>query len=141
MLAILIDIYRLKCGLENLLFCFFFAFGGIKFQKKHVFLSPYSIFYTRSMFFLPLFGYEISWIPATQVAAGFNLHFFGKSYPARQQNRVKASCWLLGLAGPRFLRSNRGGEANRQKQAHRTACELLAATRREIHIHNVYVCP
>ena len=93
---------------------FFFAFGGIKFQKKHVFLGPYSIFYTRSMFFLPLFGYEISWIPATQVAAGFNLHFFGKSYPARQQNRVKASCWLLGLAGPRFLRSNRGAEENRQ---------------------------
>ena len=35
-------------------------------------------FYTRSTFFLPLFGYEIPLTPATQVAAGFILHFSWK---------------------------------------------------------------
>ena len=34
---------------------YFFAFGGIKFKKKRVFLGPYSIFIPDRCFFLPLF--------------------------------------------------------------------------------------
>ena len=90
--AILIDIYRLKCGLENLIFCFFFAFGGIKFKKKTCFLGPYSIFLYPIDVFLPLFGYEISWIPATQVAAGFNLHFFENHIPELGRVSVRLGC-------------------------------------------------